>query len=79
MNSNSKCFIRIIVSFKEISFLPLSSSEAIDNAQHKKVIQMVDKILKKSPNLHCAKASWGEKHLFMGSILLLCVHVHMYM
>ncbi|XP_019853381.1 PREDICTED: N-alpha-acetyltransferase 25, NatB auxiliary subunit-like [Amphimedon queenslandica] len=30
--------------------------DALDNAQHKKVMQMVDKILKKSPNLHCAKA-----------------------
>ena len=32
--------------------------DAIDNGQNKKVLQLVDKLLKKTPSLHCAKV-WG--------------------
>lgn len=34
---------------------PALQSDAIDNGQNKKVLQLVEKILKKNPSMHCAK------------------------
>lgn len=52
-------------------FLFISLTDAIDNGQNKKVIQLVDKVLKKQPGLNCAKVSLSVRHCWLVCITLL--------
>ena len=44
------------------------TSDAIDNGQNKKAIQLVDKVLKKTPNLHCAKVRTSGRSVRVGGV-----------